>query len=409
MKVELMKTNEVKPYGKNPRINKEAVDYVANSIKEFGFKNPIIIDKDNVIIAGHTRLKAAKKLKLKEVPAIRAEDLTKEQVKAFRIADNKTAEYAKWDHELLITEMQELKASDYNLEMTGFSIEELSSMPGLDSYIEEDEGLEDNYEEQEDFNSFIEKGDLILLGDNRLLCGDTTIKEDMEKLMNGKLADLVITDPPYNVKYEGKTNKKMKIKNDDMNDDDFYNFLYKFFKNTFDVMEEGASIYVFFSDTEIKNFANSFHNSGFKFSQLCHWVKNRFVLGRKDYHVMQESIIYGWKLGKAHNWYNDRKQTTIWNFDRTTINDLHPTMKPIELINYPMKNSSKKGDIVLDPFGGSGSTLIAAVKSGRICYTIELDEKYASTIVDRYIKFKESSQDVFIIRNGNKYKYEEIN
>ncbi len=413
-----MKVEDLIPYINNPRNNENAVDKVASSISEFGFKNPIVIDKNNVIINGHTRLLASKKLGLKEVPVIVADDLSEAQVKAFRIADNKTSEYATWDEELLKIELEQLEEMNFNLDDLNIDYSDFGLEIELDSF--EGEYNEDNdIVEEPPKTPFSKQQDIWLLGKHRLMCGDSTSEEDVAKLTNGNLIDLVVTDPPYNVavndeseeslKARNRRTDGLKIKNDKLSNQDFSLFLEKIYSRYFEVMKEGASIYVFYADSETINFMSKFIEAGFHFAQNCIWNKQQFVMTRKDYHYKHEPCLYGWKLGEAHKWYSDRKQSSVWNFDRPFRNELHPTMKPIELIKYPISNSSKAGDIVLDLFGGSGSTMIASDILNRINYSMELDEKYVDVIVKRYINHKQNNgEDVYLLRDGNKIPYSEI-
>ena len=409
MKLIELSIDAIIPYENNPRKNDNAVDKVAESIKEFGFKVPIIIDKDSIIIAGHTRYKAAKKLDIKKVPVIMAEDLTEEQVKAFRIMDNKSSEFASWDYEALLVEMESLKLEDYNLELTGFEINEIEGI--MDKYnpkeIEEDSDF--NIEEQLESieNPKSKKGDIWLLGKHRLLCGDSTVREDVNKLMNGQKANMVFTDPPYNVAYEGSTEDKLTIQNDDMSSEEFYNFLSKVFNNYFEIMEEGAPIYVCHADSEGENFRRAYREAGLKLAECIIWVKNTFVMGRQDYHWRHEPILYGWKEGKAHYFIDDRTQDTVWEIPKPQRNGEHPTMKPLALCARGIKNSSKPNDLVVDLFGGSGSTLMAAAEVDRVCYTMELDEKYTDVILLRYIN-QYGYDDVYLVRDGETIPYSEV-
>jgi DNA modification methylase len=406
MQIEMMNVEQLIPYANNARHNEKAIDKVATSIKEFGFKNPIIVDGNCEIIAGHTRLMAAKKLGLKEVPTIRADDLTPEQVKAFRIADNKTAEYSEWNFELLAQELEELKLENYDLSLTGFDFSEAEQL--LDSIKEETEDAEeDEFEVELPDKPISQKGDIWLLGKHRLMCGDSTDKENVEALMDGRKANLIVTDPPYNVNYTGKTKEALKIENDKMDNEQFYDFLLEAHKRMYEVASDGASLYVFHADSEGLNFRKAYIEAGFKLSQCCIWAKQVMVMGRSDYQWKHEPVLYGWKPTAAHYWNSDRKQTTLWQFDRPFRNEYHPTMKPIPLICYPIKNSSKIGDLVFDPFGGSGSSLIACQETDRLCYTMELDEKYADVIVKRYIDEVDSDNEVFLIRDGKQYTYGE--
>ncbi|WP_068505379.1 DNA modification methylase [Paenibacillus kribbensis] len=408
MEIKFVNVEILIPYIKNARNNEKAVDYVATSIQSYGFKNPILIDSNNEIIAGHTRLLAAKKLGLKQVPTILVDDLTPEQVKAFRIADNKTAEYADWNFELLAQELEELKLADYDLSLTGFDMSECEKL--LDILHEENVDDEDNFDLEEALpeHPITRKGDIWLLGKHRLICGDSTNPQDIATLMDGKKAQLIVTDPPYNVDYTGKTKDALKIENDKMDNDQFYDFLLAAYTQMFEVADDGASIYVFHADSEGLNFRKAFIEAGFKLAQCCIWAKQAMVMGRQDYHWMHEPVLYGWKPTSGHYWNSDRKQTTLWQFDRPFRNEYHPTMKPIPLISYPIKNSSKLGDIVFDPFGGSGSTLIACEETDRICYTSELDPKYVDVIVKRYIAHVGSGSDVYLIRDGVKMGYSEV-
>lgn len=364
---------KIKQYEKNPRKNDEAVGPVAESIKEFGFKCPIILDKNNVIIAGHTRYKAAKQLKLKEVPCIVADDLTEEQIRAFRLADNKVGEIAEWDFDLL---NMELESISFDMSSFGFNI-----LNEEEKEIEEDEyDLEEKLKNIEEPKS--KYGDIYQLGNHRLMCGDSTKIEDVEKLMNGNKVDLLITDPPYNVNYEGGNG--LKIKNDNMDNDNFRKFLTDAFSTADSVMKEGAVFYIWHADSEGYNFRGACFDNNWKVRQCLIWNKNSMVMGRQDYHWKHEPCLYGWKDGASHLWASDRKQTTILDFDKPTKNAEHPTMKPIKLFDYQIKNNTKKEDIVLDLFGGSGTTLIACEQNERISYNMELDPKYVDVIIDRW-------------------------
>jgi len=365
------KIDELKPYKNNPRKNDKAVKAVADSIKEFGFKVPIILDSNMEIIAGHTRLKAAIKLKYKEVPCIIADDLTPDQVRAFRLVDNKVGELAEWDIDLLNIELSEIELDltpfDFKIEKTVNDIEE------------------DEFEVVLPDEPKSKKGDIYILGNHRLMCGDSTNKDDVEKLMNGNKADMVFTDPPYNVNYEGGTG--MKIQNDNMLDANFYNFLLSAFDNMYENTKMGGAIYVCHADTESLNFRTAFKNSGYKLAECLIWVKSSLVMGRQDYHWRHEPILYGWKEGAAHYFIDDRTQDTVWEFKKPKRNALHPIMKPLELCAKAIYNSSRSGDIILDLFGGSGSTLIASEQLDRSCYMMELDEKYVDVIIDRWEKY----------------------
>lgn len=387
MDVVNFKITDIKPYEKNPRRNDEAVKYVVESIKQFGFKVPIVIDKDNVIVAGHTRYKAAKKIGLKEVPCIVADDLTEEQVKAFRLADNKVAEKAEWDFDLLHGELDDILGID----MTTFGFD-------FDIKEEEPEVIEDDFNMEPPEEPYVKLGDLYQLGKHRLLCGDSTKINDVQKLMGGELADLLITDPPYNVALGmgGSVDEARKrhrrtdglvIMNDSMEDGEFYQFLYDFYICAYAVMKPGASFYIWHADNEGLNFRLALKDAGFQLRQTLIWNKNTITLGRQDYQWKHEPCLYGWKDGASHNWYSDRKQSTVIDMNKPAKSELHPTMKPLELFDYQIKNSSKKDDNVLDLFGGSGTTIMACEQNGRRAFTMEFDPRYAQTIIERWEKF----------------------
>jgi site-specific DNA-methyltransferase (adenine-specific) len=375
MNISMLAVGSIAPYGKNPRKNDEAVKYVAESIKQFGFKVPIVIDKDNIIVAGHTRWKAAKKLGLKEVPCIVADDLTDEQIKAFRLADNKVAEKAEWDFDLLAIEMDEL----LDFDMTVFGFEEMLE--------DEPEVVEDDFDGELPEEPNAKLGDIYQLGNHRLMCGDSTNFTDVEKLMGGQLADMLLTDPPYNVDYEGKTKDKLKIENDKMENDAFRQFLVDAFSNADMHMKPGAVFYIWHADSEGYNFRGACFDVEWRVRQCLVWNKNSMVMGRQDYQWKHEPCLYGWKEGASHLWASDRKQTTVIDFKRPTKNDLHPTMKPIGLFDYQIKNNTKGGDIVLDLFGGSGTTIMACEQNGRKAYSMEFDPRYVDAIIERWEKF----------------------
>lgn len=396
MKIVMKKILLLQEYQNNPRNNDEAVDAVASSIKEFGFKVPIVITSDNVIIAGHTRLKASIKLGLSEVPCIIADDLTEEQIKAFRLADNKTSELATWDLSRLEAELL-----DIDMDMLQFGFEDLESdIP--------DNATDDDFDPDSEIPDIpsSQKGDLYVLGKHRVLCGDSTKKCDVDYLVNEKLVDMIFTDPPYNVDYEGTAGK---IKNDKMEDSAFYLFLLDAFTNMFENTKKGGAIYVCHADTEGLNFRNAYKNAGYKLAECLIWVKNALVLGRQDYHWRHEPILYGWKEGAAHYFIDDRTQDTIWEYNKPKRNEEHPTMKPLELVGKAIANSSRVGETVLDLFGGSGSTLLAADQLGRSAYLMELDEKFVDVVIKRFIRYKENNGDGFYrIRDGVKTPLSEI-
>jgi len=408
MDIREINIDQLIPYSNNPRHNDSAVEAVVNSIKEFGFKVPIVVDKNNVIVAGHTRIKAAKKLGMEQVPCVIADDLTPSQVKAFRLADNKVAELATWNLEMLEQELDEL--AELDIDMTGLGFE---FKPDAE---------EDDFDPDEVLGEMevpeTNPGDIYILGRHRLLCGDSTKKKDFSNLLKGDKVKLVITDPPYNVDYEGGTG--LKIMNDAMSDTKFRAFLTDAYKRMYEAAEPGAPIYIFHADSEGYNFRGAFKDAGFKLAQCLIWVKQSLVLGRQDYHWRHEPILYGWKEGAAHFWYGERNKDTVIddekiNYTKAKKADLiqalkdmhekvyknssviyhdkpsrsseHPTMKPVKLIGKLMNNSSERGDTVLDPFGGSGSTLIAAEQLERTCYIVEMDPKYCDVIVKRWEEF----------------------
>lgn len=400
--------DSITPYEKNPRKNDEAVKYVAESIKQFGFKVPIVIDKDGIIVAGHTRYKAAKKLKLEEVPCIVADDLTEEQVKAFRLADNKVAEKAEWDLDLLEEELSGLM--DFDMELFGFDdlIQETE---------EEPEAEEDGYEIEIPEEPKAKKGDVYKLGNHRLMCGDSTLPEDVDKLMNGISADMVLTDPPYNVNISNS--KGMTIENDNMDSSQFLDFLTDAFANVEMALKAGGAFYIWFASREHVNFEKALNNNGLVVRQELIWNKNSLVLSRQDYQWKHEPCLYGWKDGAAHYFvddrthttviedqrpnikqmkkeemaklleqiFSDKTSTTVLNEDKPSNNDLHPTMKPLKLMGRQIANSSRQGEVVLDLFGGSGSTLMACEQLNRKCFTMEYDPHYVDVIIDRWEQF----------------------
>jgi DNA modification methylase len=384
MQIEQLKVGDLIPYVNNSRTHSdEQVMQVASSIKEFGFTNPILIDDDSGIIAGHGRLMAAKKLGLDEVPCIRLGHLSEAQRKAYVIADNQLALNSGWDLDTLKLEMDRLGELDFDIELLGFDDDFLASL-----MIEEpSEGLtdEDAVPEPPETPTTVE-GDVWVLGNHRLMCGDSTSIDAVDKLMDGGLADQFITDPPYNVNYEGSDGQK--IANDSMKDNDFRVFLSDALSAAFSVMKSGASFYIWHADLEAYNFRGAVKDCGQIVRSCLIWNKPSIVMGRSDYHWKHEPCLYGWKDGAAHLWATDRKQSTVIDFvAKPKKNDLHPTMKPVELIEYQMLNNTKGQDVVLDLFGGSGSTLIASEKNNRHCRMMELDPKYCDVIIKRWQEF----------------------
>lgn len=411
MQIELLQIEKLIPYANNARNNEKAVDKVAASIKEFGFRNPIIIDKNNEIIAGHTRLLAAKKLGLKEVPTIRADDLTPEQVKAFRIADNKTAEYSEWNFELLAQELEELKLADYDLSLTAFDLSECEKLLDLLKEVN-NRNKDDDFDIELPEEPVTKRGDIWLLGKHRLMCGDACSESDVAALMREDFADMVFTDPPWNVNYgatEHPSWKQRTILNDSMTTEEFKKFLDSAFKVMNKFSKPGCMTYVVMSAQEWGNLMLSLKENGYHWSSTIIWNKDRLVLSRKDYHTKYEPIWYGWSDGSARlHPLTDRQQCDVWDIPRPSVSELHPTTKPVELVVRAIKNSSNMKDIVLDLFGGSGTTLIACEETDRRCRMMELDEKYADVIVKRYIDKVGSDADVFVLRDGEKIRYADI-
>ena len=401
--MQLVPIEKLVPYVNNARTHSpEQINKLRSSLREFGFINPVIIDRDYGVIAGHGRILAAKEEKISEVPCVFADHLTEAQKKAYIIADNRMAMDAGWDEELLRVEIEALQAEAFDLSLTGFDEKELADLFGDDAEVQEDDFDVDAELEKP---VITKQGDVWTLGRHRLVCGDSTKAETYDVLMQGQKANLVVTDPPYNVNYEGTAGK---IKNDNMASEKFYEFLFDAFSNMANVMADDASIYVFHADTEGLNFRRAFSDAGFYLSGCCIWMKPSLVLGRSPYQWRHEPCLYGWKKNGKHQWYADRKQTTIWEFDKTKKNTDHPTMKPIPLLAYPIRNSSMSNTLILDPFSGSGSTLIACEQTDRSCFTIELDEKYCDVIVKRYIEQIGSSDGVTMERDGKVYKYTEL-
>lgn len=403
--MKMVKIDDLVPYQNNARTHSQAqINKLRSSLREFGFINPVIIDSDNGIIAGHGRIEAARAEGLKEVPCVLVDYLTPAQKKAYIIADNRFALDAGWDEELLKIEIDSLQEEAFDLTLTGFELPELEALFRSDT---EDKLEDDDFDVEEELGkpAITKLGDVWILGRHKLLCGDSTSKENFDILMEGKKANMVLTDPPYNVNYEGTAGK---IRNDNMEDTAFYNFLLDSFKNMHSCMADDASIYVFHADTEGLNFRKAFSDAGFYLSGCCIWKKPSLVLGRSPYQWQHEPCLYGWKKGGKHQWYAGRKETTIWEFEKSKKNADHPTMKPIPLLAYPILNSSMSNTLILDPFGGSGSTLIACEQSDRSCNTIELDEKYCDVIVRRYIEYVGKDDEVSVIRDGKTYKYSEI-
>ena len=397
---------ELRPAAYNPRkaLKPSDKEYqkIKNSIQEFGYVEPIIVNYDMTVIGGHQRLTVLKDLGYTEAQCVVLHIEDEAKVKALNIALNKIS--GEWNEQLLADLLVDLQDAQFNLDLTGFEAPEIDQ---LFSKLHNKDIEEDNFDVEEELKNppFSKAGDIWTLGRHRVLCGDSTLPETFKLLMEGKRANLVLTDPPYNVNVEETAGK---IKNDNMPDADFYNFLFCAFVNMEQNMEKDASIYVFHADTQGLTFRRAFADAGFYLSGCCIWKKNALVLGRSPYQWQHEPCLFGWKKGGSHQWHSDRKQTTIWEYDRPKSSKDHPTMKPIALMAYPIKNSTMTNCIVLDPFLGSGSTLIACEETGRICYGVELDEKFMDVIVKRYIEQVGSADGVSVQRDGQTLKYEEV-
>ena len=383
------------PYARNARTHsKEQIKQLRASLREFGFVNPCIIDKDYNIIAGHGRVMAAKEEGIESVPCVFAEHLTDAQKRAYILADNRLTLNAGWDNEMLSVELSDLQASAFDLSLLGFSDAEMNKLLTPEDIQDDDYDLTAALEQA----AFVQKGDVWTVGRHRLMCGDATIASDVACLLDGRKANLVLTDPPYGVSFQSSDG--LKIQNDNLKADTFYQFLFDAFRNMASNMEPGGSAYVFHADTEGLNFRKAFTDAGFHLSGVCIWAKDSFVMGRSPYQWQHEPILFGWLKNGTHSWYAGRAEKTIWNFAKPRRNENHPTSKPLDLLAYPIRNSSQPNGIVLDPFGGSGSTLLACEQTDRICCMMELDEKYASVILRRYVEHYGNADYVFVVRNG---------
>ncbi len=406
MLIEKIQTERLIPADYNPRKDLKPGDpeyeKLKRSLEEFGYVEPIIWNKTTShVVGGHQRLKVLLDMGITEVECVVVE-MDAEKEKALNVALNKIS--GDWDKDKLALLIADLQGADFDVSLTGFDLGEIDDLfkDSLKDGIKDDD-FDVDAELQKP--ALTKPGDVWLLGRHRLVCGDSTKAETFTSLMDGKLANLVVTDPPYNVNYEGTAGK---IKNDNMGNEAFYDFLLAAFTNTEAAMAQDASIYVFHADTEGLNFRKAFSDAGFQLSGCCIWKKPSLVLGRSPYQWQHEPVLFGWKKKGKHNWYTDRKQTTIWEFEKPKKNADHPTMKPIALVAYPIMNSSLTNCIVLDPFGGSGSTLIACEQSDRVCFTIELDEKYCDVIVKRYIEQVGSADAASVVRDGATMKYAEV-
>ena len=404
MEIKELPLKELKPAAYNPRkkLKKGDKEYekIKKSLLKFGYVDPIIVNEDLTVIGGHQRLTVLKDLDYETAKCVIV-DLPKEDGKALNIALNKIT--GQWDEALLADLLLDLQESDFNLDLTGFEPPEIDDIL---SNVHDKELSEDEFDVEEELKkpTVSRHGDIWQLGKHRVICGDSTKAETYKQLLDDRKANLVVTDPPYNVDVEETAGK---ILNDNMSDGDFYQFLRSMFTQVENHMETDASIYVFHADTEGLNFRKAFKDAGFYLSGCCIWKKNSLVLGRSPYQWQHEPCLYGWKKKGKHQWFSDRKQTTIWEYDRPKSSKDHPTMKPIQLMAYPIQNSSMRGTIVLDPFLGSGSTLIAADQTGRVCYGIELDEKFVDVIVKRYIEVT-GDTEVTVQRNHEVLTYNQV-
>lgn len=385
--LESLPVDSLVPYARNSRTHsEEQIVQIAASIREFGFTNPVLIDEQGGIVAGHGRVMAAVRLGMPAVPCLRLRGLTEAQRRAYVIADNQIAMNAGWDEAMLRLELAELQEADFNLDLLGFDPGRLDELLADDS--EETEGLTDPDDVPEPPAQPVTRpGDIWLLGKHRVMCGDSTSVDHVTRLTQGKSVDMWLTDPPYNVAYEGGTNEKLTMKNDDMGDKQFRQFLRDAYIAADMVMRPGAVFYVWHADSEGYNFRGAAIDAGWNVRQCLIWKKSSLVLGRQDYQGQHEPCLYGWKDGAGHLWASDRKQTTILEFDKPSRNGAHPTMKPVALFEYQMLNNTSVGDRVMDSFGGSGTTLIAAEKNGRVALLMELDPRYCDVIVERWQEF----------------------
>lgn len=438
VEIKYIEISKLKEWEKNPRINDEAAEKLTKLISNYGFINPVIITADMKVRAGHTRLKAAKKIGMDKVPAIIVNFASEAEAEAFSLADNKAGEWADWDFKKLASILLDLDTGSFDMDITGFALDEIEDL--INEYGEQEVKEEEDFDIDEELeaaaNPISQPGDIWLLNEHRLVCGDATKYDVVKNLMGDNTAQLIFTDPPYNVDYEGSTG--MKIKNDNMADTEFRKFLRDSFKNMFDAADAGSPFYICHADSEGENFRAAVREAGWNQTQTIIWVKNALVMGRQDYQWKHEPILYGWKPGSAHKWYGFRDKTTVIDDDidiaklkkpemqemlmnilnalNTTIiredkprkNDLHPTMKPLPLIRHCVSNSSRRKDIVLDLFLGSGSTMIAAEQLERVCYGAEIDPVYTDVIVNRYIKFRGNTNGIRLLRNGAETHYNDI-
>lgn len=395
------------PYANNARTHSpEQINKLRSIYRGIGYGDPVEVDENFTILSGHGRVEAAKAEGMTELPYVMLTGMTESQKKAYILAVNRSALDAGWDEDLLAVEIEALQEQAFDLSLTGFDPDELSAFfsDGADETEDDDFDLSAALEKA----AFVEPGDLWTVGRHRLLCGDATKAEDVQRLMDGKRANLIVTDPPYGVSF--KSASGLAIQNDSIKGDEFYQFLLSAFQAMAGVLEKGGAAYVFHADTEGLNFRKAFIDAGFHLAGVCIWVKNSLVLGRSDYQWQHEPVLYGFLQNGKHFWSKTagRKQTTIWNFNKPKRNENHPTSKPLDLLAYPITNSSQENSIVIDTFGGSGSTMMACEQTGRICCMMELDPKYASVILRRYVEDFGNADQVYVERDGKKLLYSDL-
>ena len=393
------------PYANNARTHsKEQINKLRSIYRGIGYGDPVEVDENFTILSGHGRVEAAKAEGMTELPYVMLTGMTEAEKKAYILAVNRSALDAGWDEELLAVEIESLAEMGFDMSLTAFDEKELAALYGADG----DEAKDDDF----DLSAALEKaafvlpGDIWMVGRHRLMCGDATKPEDVQKLMDGKRANLIVTDPPYGVSF--KSSSGLTIQNDSIKNEEFYSFLLSAFKNMADVLEKGGAAYVFHADTEGLNFRRAFIDAGFHLAGCCIWVKDSLVLGRSDYQWQHEPILYGFLQNGKHPWYSDRKQTTIWKYAKPKRNENHPTSKPLDLLAYPISNSSQENSIVIDTFGGSGSTMMACEQTGRECRMMELDPKYASVILRRYVEDFGNADQVYVERDGVRLLYADL-
>lgn len=433
LQVEYVPISELHSWGKNPRLNDKAAEKLSALIEKHGFINPVIATPDGTVRAGHTRIRAAELDGMDKVPVIYVEFDSEEEAEAFSLADNKAGEWADWDYKKLAEILLDLDTGAFDMDITGFAPDEIEDiiLQYGDRPIQEEENFNPEAEAAAITKPVSKPGDIWCLGKHRVICGDATSSRDVSALLDSESADLLLTDPPYNVDYVGKTEDALTIDNDDMSDQQFHDFILSALQNAQTVLKQGGPFYIFHADTKGLIFRTAAAEAGLTLKQVLVWVKNTIVMGRQDYHWQHEPVLYGWKEGDAHRWFGFRDKSTVYDeglpdidsmkkeelrdFIKDLLNQLqstvtredkpsrsseHPTMKPLPLLRHYMENSSKAEDIVFDPFLGSGSTLIAAEQLGRICYGAELSPVYTDVIVKRYLKFRESDIGVRLIRDG---------